>query len=60
MRQNLPFLTTGAGVGGGGGDWMDFENGTTFVLFKYKCECGQFQSISVGHIYLRPRPHVSG
>ena len=31
---------------------MDFENGTTFVLFKYKCECGQFQSISVSRIYL--------
>ena len=50
MRQNPPFLTTGAG--GGEGDWMDFGNGTTFVLFKYKCECGQFQSISVGRIYL--------
>ena len=31
---------------------MDFENGTTCVLFKYKCECGQFQSISVGRISL--------
>ena len=52
MRQNPPFLTTEAGGGEGEGDWMDFENGTTFVLFKYKCECGQFQRISVGRIYV--------